>query len=75
MIVSDAGAGAATVVLAAMFIFGEPTVLGLAVVAAVSSAFAALQWPAYQAATTLLVPPRTPVVVKVCHACDPNYGD
>jgi DHA3 family macrolide efflux protein-like MFS transporter len=56
MIVSDAGAGAATVVLAAMFILGEPTVLGLAIVAAVSSAFAALQWPAYQAATTLLVP-------------------
>jgi DHA3 family macrolide efflux protein-like MFS transporter len=56
MIVSDSGSGAATVVLAVMFTLGEPTVIGLAIVVAVSSAFAALQWPAYQATTTLLVP-------------------
>jgi DHA3 family macrolide efflux protein-like MFS transporter len=56
MIVSDAGAGAATVLLALMFAFGQASVVGIAGVLAVSSAFASLQWPAYQAATSLLVP-------------------
>jgi hypothetical protein len=56
MIVSDAGAGAATVALALMFFFGQPSLMGIAGVLAVSSAFSSLQWPAYQATTSLLVP-------------------
>ena len=56
MIVSDSGSGLATVALAILFVSGNASVANLAVVVAVSSAFGALQWPAYQAATTLLVP-------------------
>jgi hypothetical protein len=56
MIVSDAGAGAATVVLAVMFLVGGPSLIVIAGVLAVSSAFSSLQWPAYQATMSLLVP-------------------
>ena len=56
MMVSDAGSGAATIVLALLFITGNANVASLAAVVAVSSAFEALQWPAYQATATLLVP-------------------
>lgn len=56
MMVSDAGSGAATIVMALLFMTGNANVASLAAVVAVSSAFAALQWPAYQATTTLLVP-------------------
>ena len=56
MIVSDAGSGAATIVLAVLFITGNATLVNLGVVVAISSAFGALQWPTYQATTTLLVP-------------------
>lgn len=56
MIVSDAGSGAATIVLAVLFLTGNATLVNLGVLVAISSAFGALQWPAYQATTTLLVP-------------------
>ena len=56
MLVSDSGSGLATVALAVLFASGNASVASLAVVVAASSAFGALQWPAYQAATTLLVP-------------------
>jgi hypothetical protein len=56
MIVSDAGSGLATMALAVLFVSGNATVVSLGVVVAFSSAFGALQWPAYQATTTMLVP-------------------
>jgi MFS family permease len=56
MILSDAGAGAATLVMVALYVSGHLTIPALAVVGAFSGAFQAFQFPAYQAATTLLVP-------------------
>jgi len=56
MIVSDGASGLGTIVIALVF-FTDSMSLGILVaVGAVSSAFQAFQWPAYQAATTLLVP-------------------
>ena len=56
MILSDAGAGAGTLVMVTLYITGNLTIPALAAVAAVSGTFQAFQYPAYQAATTLLVP-------------------
>ncbi len=56
MIISDAGAGAGTLVMVALYITGNLTIPALAAIGAVSGAFQAFQFPAYQAATTLLVP-------------------
>ena len=57
MLVSDGGAGVATVVLVVLFATDSVSIVNLTVVVALSSAFTAFQWPAYQAATTMLVPP------------------
>jgi DHA3 family macrolide efflux protein-like MFS transporter len=58
MILSDGASGLGTIVIALAF-FTDSISLGvLVVVGAVASAFQAFQWPAYQAATTLLVPKR-----------------
>ncbi|MDK1011084.1 MAG: MFS transporter [Actinomycetota bacterium] len=56
MILSDAGAGAGTLVMVTLYVTGNLTIPALAAVAAVSGTFQAFQYPAYQAATTLLVP-------------------
>lgn len=56
MIVSDAGAGATTLVIAALLIVDRLEVWHLYPLLGVASAFQAFQWPAYGAATTLLVP-------------------
>ena len=56
MILSDAGAGAGTLVMVALYLTGNLSIPALAVIGAVSGAFQAFQYPAYQAATTLLVP-------------------
>ncbi len=56
MILSDAGAGAGTLVMVALYLTGNLTIPALAAIGAVSGAFQAFQYPAYQAATTLLVP-------------------
>lgn len=56
MILSDAASGLGTVVVAIAFITDSVSIPLLVVVAAVSSMFEAFHWPAYQAATTLLVP-------------------
>ena len=56
MILSDAGAGAGTLVMFTLYLTGNLTIPTLAAVAAVSGTFQAFQFPAYQAATTLLVP-------------------
>ncbi len=57
MLVSDGGAGLATLTLVVLFVTESTSIVNLTVAVAVSSAFAAFQWPAYQAATTMLVPP------------------
>jgi MFS family permease len=56
MILSDAGAGAGTLVMVALYLTGNLSIPALAAIGAVSGAFQAFQYPAYQAATTLLVP-------------------
>ena len=56
MILSDLGSGVGTIIIAALFAMDAVTIPALVVVAAFSSAFQAFQWPAYQAAITLLVP-------------------
>lgn len=56
MILSDLGSGLGTVVIAVLFALDAVTIPGLVAVAAFSSVFQAFQWPAYQAAITLLVP-------------------
>jgi MFS family permease len=56
MILSDAGAGIGTLVMVGLYVTGNLTIPALATIGAVSGAFQAFQFPAYQAATTLLVP-------------------
>ena len=56
MILSDAGAGAGTLMMVVLYLTGNMTIPALAAIAAVSGVFQAFQFPAYQAATTLLVP-------------------
>ncbi len=56
MILSDTGAGVGTLVMAALYMTDNLTIPILAAIGAFSGAFQAFQFPAYQAATTLLVP-------------------
>lgn len=56
MILSDTGAGLGSLALAALFFFGYVRVWAVCLAAAIGSSFSAFQWPAYAAATTMLVP-------------------
>ena len=56
MIVSDAGAGIATLALALLIWRGRLDLWQIYVLMAVISTFSALRWPAFTAATTMLVP-------------------
>jgi hypothetical protein len=56
MILSDTGAGLCTLSVALLFFSGQLAVWHIYVAMAISSTFSAFQWPAYSAATTLLVP-------------------
>lgn len=56
MVISDALSGVGTLVIAVAFLTDSITIGLLVVVAAVISVFEAVHWPAYQAATSLLVP-------------------
>lgn len=56
MILSDAGAGLCTLSVAVLLLSDRLEVWHIYVAMAISSAFSAFQWPAYSAATTLLVP-------------------
>ena len=56
MILSDTGAGLCTVSVALLLWAGRLEVWHIYVTMALSSTFSAFQWPAYSAATTLLVP-------------------
>jgi MFS family permease len=56
MILSDAGAGLSTLFLVLLLISGRLEIWHVYVAAVVNAVFNAFQWPAYSAATTLLVP-------------------
>lgn len=56
MILSDSGAGLCTLSVALLLLAGHLEVWHIYIAMAASSTFSAFQWPAYSAATTLLVP-------------------
>lgn len=58
MVISDSGAGLCTLCIGLLFFSGKLEVWHIYVLMAISSTFSAFQWPAYSAATTLLVPPK-----------------
>jgi len=56
MIMSDTGAGLATLSIALLYMTGNLAVWNIILATAFNSAFSTFQWPAYSAVTTLLVP-------------------
>ena len=58
MILADTGAGFVTLTLALLFFSGRLAVWHIYVAIFTSAAFSSFQWPAYSAATTLLVPKK-----------------
>lgn len=56
MIVGDAGAGLSTLILALLLYAGRLEIWHIYLLVFTSAAFGAIQWPAFMAATTLLVP-------------------
>ncbi len=58
MIFSDSGAAVCTLGIALLLMTGRLEVWHIYVLMALSSSFSAFQWPAYTAATTLLVPKK-----------------
>jgi MFS transporter, DHA3 family, macrolide efflux protein len=56
MILSDVGAGCATLMLALLFWYHRLELWHIYLLLALSSTFGSLQWPAFSASTTLLVP-------------------
>jgi MFS family permease len=56
MILSDTGAGLATLSIAILYLTGNLQVWNIILATAVNAAFSTFQWPAYSAVTTLLVP-------------------
>lgn len=56
MILSDAGAGIGTLAMALLLAFDSLQIWHLYIILSVSGIFQSFQWPAYGAATTLLVP-------------------
>ena len=58
MILSDAGAGLCTLIMAFLFLTNRIEVWQIYLAAGASGAFGTFQWPAYSAATTLLVPKK-----------------
>jgi DHA3 family macrolide efflux protein-like MFS transporter len=55
MILSDTGAGLSTLIMALLFLTGQIKVWHIYLAAGASATFGTFQWPAYSAATTLLV--------------------
>lgn len=55
LILSDAGSGVMTLAILGLFLTDRASVTTLTIVVAISSVFAAFQWPAYQAAVTVTV--------------------
>lgn len=58
MIFSDTGAAGCTLVIAVLLAVNRLEVWHIYIMMAISSTFSAFQWPAYSAATTLLVPKK-----------------
>lgn len=58
MILSDAGAGCSTLFIASMVVTGKLEIWHIYLAVTASAAFGTIQWPAYTATTTLLVPPK-----------------
>jgi DHA3 family macrolide efflux protein-like MFS transporter len=58
MILSDAGAGLCTLMMAFLFLTNRIEVWQIYLAAGASAALSTFQWPAYSAATTLLVPKK-----------------
>ena len=58
MILSDAGAGLCTLMIAFLFLTNRIKVWQIYLAAGASAAFGTFQWPAYSAAMTLLVPKK-----------------
>ncbi len=58
MIISDTGAALSTLVMALLLMSGQIQTWHICLATAVSSSFSAFQFPAYSAATTLLVPKK-----------------
>ena len=58
MILSDTGAGLCTLMVAFLFLTNRIEVWQIYLAAGASAAFGTFQWPAYSAATTLLVPKK-----------------
>jgi MFS transporter, DHA3 family, macrolide efflux protein len=56
MIVSDAGAGVSTLIIALLLLTEQLEIWHIYLLVGISSTFSAFQWPAYTAATTLLIP-------------------
>ena len=58
MIMSDTGAGLATLLVAVLYMTDNLQVWNIILATAFNSAFSTFQWPAYSAVTTLLVPKK-----------------
>jgi DHA3 family macrolide efflux protein-like MFS transporter len=56
IILSDAGAGVCTLALAALLLLGELQVWHIYLLTGISSVFGSIQWPAYMASISMLVP-------------------
>ncbi|MFC2077814.1 MFS transporter [Candidatus Bipolaricaulota bacterium] len=56
MILSDAGAGLCTLILALLLLIGRLQLWHVYALAGLSSAFGSIQWPAYMAAIPMLIP-------------------
>jgi MFS family permease len=72
MILSDTGAGLATLSIAALYMTGNLAVWNIILATAFTSAFSAFQWPAYSAVTTLLVP-KEQLGRARCALCDYRF--
>ena len=58
MILSDSGAALSTLTMVALMVTGKMQIWHIYLASVVISSFSAFQWPAYKAATTLLVPKK-----------------
>jgi DHA3 family macrolide efflux protein-like MFS transporter len=58
MIISDAGAGFSTLILILLLVANSLEIWHIYLMVGASAAFSTIQWPAYAAATTLLVPKK-----------------
>ncbi len=72
MLLSDSGAGLGTLLIVILLALGHLNVWHIYLAVTLSAAFSAFQWPAYSAATTLLVPPKD--YARASGMVDIGYG-